>query len=142
MSKLRVNGFELPQRQPIHAAVIQPPRRTRIFAIREEVPFDLWFQDYTRYGQNPIEGRAFAFGTQLAGFSTTTIGAIRYSYARILNKQNCDQRWKELKDQWHGVTLTSRAMLSPEDAIDRFLDFWKKPQNIRDNRHLTFQRYS
>jgi len=138
---MRITGHGAFQGPPANAAEVQPARRTRIFAIREDVPFDLWFQNHLHNRQNSIEGRTLVIGTHLAGISMTTIGAVRYSYARLLSKPNCDQRWRELKEQWHGISLSARAMLSPETAIDRFLDFWKKPQNIRDYRHLTFHRY-
>jgi hypothetical protein len=114
--------------------------RTRLYAVREDVPFDLWFRDYINYEHNPLEGRAFAIGTHFMGLTMATIKAAKYSYSRVFRKPNCNECWEELKRQWHGATLSARAIRSPDDAIAHFLNFWRKPQNLRDYRHLTFHK--
>jgi len=125
------------------AVTLRTVQRTKHFAIRDEVPFDNeWFCNYVRPERHQkmgaLQARVYALVTLAKGLVQTVIETTSYLFFRVFDRHKCDECWRDVKAQWNGLTLSALAVISPESAKNRFLDYWADPQNKADFGHLTF----
>jgi len=128
------------------AVTLRTVQQPKEFAIREDVPFDNdWFCYYACYEHQHklggLQARAYALVTLAEGLVQSVIETTSYLFARVFKRHKCDECWRDVKAQWNGFTLSALAVISPESAKNRFLDYWTDPQNQANFSYLRFYNF-
>jgi hypothetical protein len=127
------------------AVTMRTVQGPRLFAIRDDVPFDKWFSNYinspAQKKMGGLQARVNALASFGEGLFWSLVDTVTYVFARVFYRHKCDDCWYQLKAQWNGFTLSALAVISPNTAKERFLDFWAEPENQAAYRDLTFYDY-
>lgn len=101
------------------------------FVVRSNIPFDSWFN---RELSHPLEGselwlaRFNALYPLGLGIAYSLIEAINYIFSYIFTPAQSASHYEALKAQWHGISLSAWAVISPNGAREQFLDYWNTPR--------------
>lgn len=102
------------------------------FVVRSNVPFDSWFNRLPVVSR-PLEGfelwqaRFNALYPLGLGIAYSLIEAVNYIFAYIFTPAQSSSHYEALKAQWHGISLSAWAVISPNGAREQFLDYWRNP---------------